>query len=170
MRSAASSRPPPAMISLAIKVVTTSESVVAEPFAPTSSASSGVFTRLPLWPSATAWAPSVLKTGWAFSHVVDPVVEIAILEAKPGQAEAMREGLVRARAVISRAKGYRGSVFQQSIEKPERIVLYITWDSVADHTDGFRKGPLFLEWRAHWGEHLTGTPVVLHYDVFAGEA
>ena len=97
------------------------------------------------------------------------VVEIAILEAKPGQADAMREGLARARAVISRANGYRGSVFQQSIEKPERIVLYIKWESVPDHTEGFRKGPLFPEWRAHWGEYLVGTPDVLHYNVFAGE-
>ncbi len=97
------------------------------------------------------------------------VVEIAILEAKPGEADAMRAGLERARSVISQSPGYRGSAFQQSIERPERFVLYIKWDSVEDHTEGFRKGPLFPEWRSHWGQHLAGPPDVFHYNVFAGE-
>jgi heme-degrading monooxygenase HmoA len=97
------------------------------------------------------------------------IVEMAILEAKPGEADAMREGLTRARDVISQASGYRGSAFHQSIERPERFVLYIQWDSVADHTEGFRKGPLFPQWRAHWAEHMGGTPDTLHYEIFAGE-
>jgi hypothetical protein len=47
-------------------------------------------------------------------------------------------------------------------------VLYITWDSLADHLEGFRKGTLFPEWRSHWAHHLTGTPDVQHYEVIAG--
>ena len=97
------------------------------------------------------------------------IVEMAILEAKPGAAAGMREGLARARAVISRSPNYLGSSFYESIERPERFVLYIKWKSVADHTEGFRKGPLFPEWRSHWAEYLGGTPDVLHYDVFAGD-
>ena len=39
-------------------------------------ASSVVLTRLPLWPSATPVPAAVLRnTGWAFSQVVEPVVE-----------------------------------------------------------------------------------------------
>ncbi len=56
-------------------VATRSESVVAAPPAPTRSASSSVFTRLPLCPSASERWPSVLNAGWAFSQVVEPVVE-----------------------------------------------------------------------------------------------
>ena len=74
-RIAASSRPPATCISLTINVVTTSVSVVAAPEMPTSPASSGVFTRLPLCPNANECTPSVLKTGWALSHVLEPVVE-----------------------------------------------------------------------------------------------
>ena len=56
-----------------------SESVVAAapPFA-TRAASSWVLTRLPLCPSASECAPSVLNTGWALSHVVEPVVEYRV--------------------------------------------------------------------------------------------
>ena len=61
-----------------------SESVVAAPgmlglISPASRArraSSVVLTRFPLCPNATPVPAAVLRnTGWAFSHVVEPVVE-----------------------------------------------------------------------------------------------
>jgi hypothetical protein len=61
-------------ISIAMIEATRSESVVAAP-TPTSRARSLVLTRFPLWPSATECTPSVLNTGWAFSQVLEPVVE-----------------------------------------------------------------------------------------------
>ena len=64
--------------SCTMRVATRSESVVAEPVLPTRSTSSAVFTRLPLWPRARLWVPSVLNAGWAFSQVVDPVVEYRV--------------------------------------------------------------------------------------------
>jgi heme-degrading monooxygenase HmoA len=96
------------------------------------------------------------------------VVEVAILEAVPGQGDAMEAGLAAARAVISQAAGYRSSLFHRGIENRDRFVLYITWDSVADHEEGFRKGPLFPQWRAHFGNLMKGTPDVSHFTVFAG--
>ena len=96
------------------------------------------------------------------------IVELAILRAKPGTADQMRAGLQAARAVISRAEGYRGSTFHQGIEDPQRFVLRIEWDTVEAHTEGFRGGPLFPEWRSHWGEYLDGAPDVQHYQVVAG--
>ena len=96
------------------------------------------------------------------------IVELAILRAKEGTADQMRAGLQAARAVISQAQGYRGSTFQQGIEDPHRFVLRIEWDSVEAHTEGFRGGPLFPQWRSHWAEYMEGTPDVQHFQVFAG--
>jgi heme-degrading monooxygenase HmoA len=96
------------------------------------------------------------------------VVEVAIIRARPGEGEAMQQGLTAARGVISQAGGYRGSRFQRGIEDPDRFVLYIEWDSVADHMEGFRNGPLFPEWRGHFGHLMDGAPDVQHYAVFAG--
>ena len=53
-------------------------------------------------------------------------------------------------------------------EDPTQFVLRIEWDSVGAHTEGFRGGALFPEWRSHWGEYLDGTPDVQHYQVIAG--
>ena len=96
------------------------------------------------------------------------IFEIAQLRAKAGHADQMREGLTRARAVISRSPGYLGSTFVQGIEDPLRITLLIQWDSIESHMKGFREGPLFAEWRSHWAEHMDGPPDVQHYSPFAG--
>jgi hypothetical protein len=81
----------------------------------------------------------------------------------------MREGLRLAREVIGQSPGYLGSAFHQSVERPERFVLCIQWATIEDHTEGFRKGPLFPRWRSFWAEYMAGPPDVLHYQVFAGE-
>jgi heme-degrading monooxygenase HmoA len=96
------------------------------------------------------------------------VIEVAILEAQPGQGDAMEAGLAAARAVISQAAGYRHSLFHRGIENRDRFVLYITWESVADHGERFRKGPLFAQWRSHFGHLMQGTPDVSHFTLFAG--
>jgi heme-degrading monooxygenase HmoA len=95
------------------------------------------------------------------------VIEVAILQALPGQGDAMEAGLRTARAVISRATGYRDSTFHRGVEDRDLFVLYITWDSVEAHEVGFRGGPLFPEWRSHFGHVLTPKPDVAHYTVFA---
>jgi heme-degrading monooxygenase HmoA len=42
----------------------------------------------------------------------------------------------------------RGYKVDKGIESPERYVLNIFWDTLEDHTVGFREGPLFPQWRA----------------------
>ena len=96
------------------------------------------------------------------------IVELAIIRAQTGKADAMRQGLQAARAVISQAEGYRGSVFHQGIEDPQRFVLRVEWDSVEAHMKGFREGPLFPQWRSHFGQLIDGTPDVSHFEVIAG--
>jgi heme-degrading monooxygenase HmoA len=95
------------------------------------------------------------------------IVEIAIIQAEAGHGDAMETGLTRARDVISQSPGYRDSTFHRGIEDRDRFVLYITWDSVADHENGFRKGPLFPQWRSHFGHLMKPGPDVSHFTVFA---
>jgi heme-degrading monooxygenase HmoA len=95
-------------------------------------------------------------------------VEIALLKAKSGEAERLREGLRAARAVIASAAGYRGSVFYEGVESPESFLLRVEWETLDAHTVGFRQGPLFAEWRSHFQAFLDGPPVMTHYQPIAG--
>ncbi len=96
------------------------------------------------------------------------IVEIAILTAKVGATDDLREGLRAARPVIARAPGYLGSAFHQGIEEPNSFILRIEWESLDAHMQGFRQSPLLAEWRSHFYHLLDGNPKVTHYEVIAG--
>jgi heme-degrading monooxygenase HmoA len=96
------------------------------------------------------------------------VVEIAVLKAKVGTADKLREGLQAARSVIGRAPGYLGSVFYQGVEDPDSFLLRVEWETLEAHVPGFRQSPLLAEWRNHFYHLLDQTPVVTHYAPIAG--
>ena len=94
------------------------------------------------------------------------ILELADISIIPGSAaafdEAIRRGLT---TVVTRAKGFRGWKVNQGIESPERYVLMIFWDTLEDHTVGFRQSPLFHEWRAIVGPYFAAPPRVEHFEL-----
>lgn len=94
------------------------------------------------------------------------ILEIADIRITPGQQAAFEEAIQRAlTTVASRAKGMRGYKVNKGIESPERYVLQIFWDTLEDHTVGFRQGPLFSEWRAIIGPFFAAPPAVEHFSL-----
>jgi heme-degrading monooxygenase HmoA len=94
------------------------------------------------------------------------ILEIAEIRIAPGQQAAFDEAIQRALATVaSKAKGMRGYKVNKGIESPERYVLQIFWDTLEDHTVGFREGPLFAQWRAIIGPFFASPPVVEHFDL-----
>ena len=92
------------------------------------------------------------------------ILEIADFHITPGQQAAFEEAIQRALMTIaSQAKGYRGWKVNHSVESPERYLLMIFWDSLEDHTVGFRQGPLFPQWRAIVGPFFAQPPQVEHF-------
>lgn len=92
------------------------------------------------------------------------ILEVADIRIAPGQQAAFDEAIQRALAtVVSQAKGMRGYKVNKGIESPERYVLQIFWDTLEDHTVGFREGPLFPQWRAIVGPFFAAPPVVEHF-------
>jgi heme-degrading monooxygenase HmoA len=96
------------------------------------------------------------------------ILEVADIRIPPGrQAEfdaAIQHGL---NTVISRAKGVKGWKVNKGVESPERYILQIFWETLEDHTVGFRQGPLFPEWRAIVGPFFAQPPVVEHFTLVA---
>ena len=99
------------------------------------------------------------------------ILEIADIRIAPGRAAdfeaAIRLGVD---TVASKAKGFRGYQVNKGIETPERYVLMIQWDTLEDHTVGFREGPLFPQWRAIVGPFFAAPPVVEHFTLVAESA
>lgn len=94
------------------------------------------------------------------------ILEIADIRIAPGQNAAFEAAIKQGMAsVISRAQGFKGAKVNRGIESPERYILQVFWDTLEDHTVGFRQGPLFPEWRAIVGPFYAQPPVVEHFEL-----
>ncbi len=94
------------------------------------------------------------------------ILEHADIQIQPGQQAAFEQAIEHGlRTVIARAQGYRGAKVNRGIENPERYVLQIFWDTLEDHTVGFRESPLFAEWRAIVGPFFAAPPHVEHFEL-----
>ena len=94
------------------------------------------------------------------------ILEVADIRIAPGQNAAFEEAIQRGLdSVASQAKGFKGAKVNRGIESPERYILQIFWDTLEDHTVGFRQGPLFVQWRAIVGPFFAAPPVVEHFEL-----
>lgn len=93
------------------------------------------------------------------------ILEIADIRITAGRQAEFEPELQRAMAtVISQAKGFKGATVRRSIESPERYVLQVQWETLQDHTVGFRESPLFGEWRTIIGPFFAAPPNVEHFE------
>jgi heme-degrading monooxygenase HmoA len=90
------------------------------------------------------------------------ITEIAQIEVKPGMESEFEAAVKKATPIFKRSKGCRGMELRRSIEKPSRYRLLVTWETVEDHTVGFRNSPEFQEWRGLVGHFFASPPEVEH--------
>ena len=94
------------------------------------------------------------------------ILELADIRIHPGQNAAFDEAIARGLSeVISHAKGFMGFKVNKGIESPERYILQIFWNTLEDHTVGFRQSDAFAQWRAIVGPFFASPPVVEHFDL-----
>ena len=94
------------------------------------------------------------------------ILEIADIRIPPGQQTAFESAIEHGlKTVISQAAGFKGAKVNRCIESPERYVLQIFWQTLEDHTVGFRQGPLFAQWRAIVGPFFAAPPLVEHFEL-----
>jgi len=94
------------------------------------------------------------------------ILELADIRIHPGQNDAFEEAVERGlKAVIHSAKGFQGYKVNRGMESKERYILQIFWDTLEDHTIGFRQSPAFADWRAIVGPFFAGPPTVEHFEL-----
>ena len=93
------------------------------------------------------------------------ILELATIDIKKNTNAEFEQSLEKAQNVISKSGGYKGHEFQKCIEQDNRYVLLIRWQTLEDHTKGFRESDLFKEWRALIGPFFESAPVVQHYEL-----
>jgi len=90
------------------------------------------------------------------------ILEIAQIDVKPGMESEFEAGVKKAAPIFQRAKGCKGVTLQRSIEKPGRYRLFVTWETLENHTVDFRGSADFQEWRKLVGHCFATPPEVEH--------
>ena len=93
------------------------------------------------------------------------ILETATITVQPGREQEFLAALEEAKKVLARATGWRDIRVHRGIERPSVFLLAITWDTLEDHTEGFRGGDLFGQWRAIIGPFFAEPPQVEHWDL-----
>ncbi len=93
------------------------------------------------------------------------VTEIALITAIPGKEDELGQAILRGLDLIRKHPGCISARAERCIEKPGQYMLINIWTSLEAHTNGFRGGPLFAQWRNHIHGLFVGSPDVLHYGV-----
>jgi heme-degrading monooxygenase HmoA len=91
------------------------------------------------------------------------IVEMAAMSITPGQEEQFLGALEQAKGVLARAHGWQSIKVHRGVERPSTFLLAIGWETLEDHTVGFRGGDLFPEWRSLIGPFFAEPPVVEHW-------
>ena len=96
------------------------------------------------------------------------ILELADIRIQPGKQVEFEAAIERGLKTVIGAgtvKGFQGYKVNKGIENPERYVLQIFWDTLEDHTVGFRESDAFAQWRAIVGPFFASPPVVEHFDL-----
>jgi len=91
------------------------------------------------------------------------ILEVAILNVRSGQETEFEGAFRQAQAIISAAQGYVSHDLQRCIEKPSQYILLVRWDTLEDHTRGFRESPAYAEWKGLLHHFYDPFPTVEHY-------
>ena len=91
------------------------------------------------------------------------ILEVAVLDVRPGQEVAFERDFAEASALISSIDGYVSHELQLCIEKSSRYILLVRWKTLKAHTEGFRNSPQYSKWKHMLHHYYDPFPVVEHY-------
>jgi len=93
------------------------------------------------------------------------ILEVAIMDVKPGRESEFENAFGEAQHIIAAMPGYVSHQLQSCLESPGRYLLLVHWETLEDHTVGFRQSPRYREWRQMLHHFYDPFPEVQHYRV-----
>ena len=91
------------------------------------------------------------------------ILEMATLNIKKGQSVDFEKSFQEAQKIISSMKGYISHELKKCIEKDDKYILLVNWETIEDHEIGFRKSNEYQEWKALLHHFYEPFPLVEHY-------
>ncbi len=91
------------------------------------------------------------------------VLEHALLDVKHGSEADFEKAFSVAQSIISKSPGFISLRLVRGIERPSTYLLLVEWESLEDHTVGFRESARYGEWRELLHHFYDPFPTVEHF-------
>jgi heme-degrading monooxygenase HmoA len=91
------------------------------------------------------------------------ILEVAIVNVKPGQEAQFEQAFAQAQPIISSMPGYLSHELKRCVEVLNRYLLLVNWERLEDHTEGFRGSEQYAQWRELLHHFYQPFPEVEHY-------
>lgn len=92
------------------------------------------------------------------------ILEAVMLQVKPGSENDYEETFRRASKIISSMPGYVSHDLQRCMEVKGKYLLLVSWETIEDHTVGFRESNEYKEWKKILHPYYDPFPVVEHFE------
>lgn len=92
------------------------------------------------------------------------ILEVAHLQVKNGYEQEFEHAMRDASFIIAGMKGYISHELQRCMETKGKYLLFVKWETLDDHTIGFRQSPEYQDWRKRL-HHFYYSALVEHYDI-----
>ena len=93
------------------------------------------------------------------------ILEVALLSVRPGESHVFEQAFEQAQSIIASMPGYISHQLQRCLETTNKYVLLVQWQTLEDHTIGFRQSHQYQEWRELLHHFYTPFPTVEHYEL-----
>jgi heme-degrading monooxygenase HmoA len=91
------------------------------------------------------------------------VLEVAMLQVIPGRETEFEASFAKAERIIASMPGYIDHQLQRCLEVSNKYLLLVNWETLEDHTIGFRGSSEYQEWRALLHHFYDPFPTVEHF-------
>lgn len=92
-----------------------------------------------------------------------PVLEHAVLDVASGREAEFEAAFEEAVPFIAGSPGFRALRLSRCVERPGRYLLLVGWETLEDHTEGFRGSAAYEEWRRLLHHFYDPFPTVEHF-------
>lgn len=92
------------------------------------------------------------------------ILEAVFLYVKPDLTSQFENDFIKASQYISSIEGYLGHRLEKCIETENKYLLVVDWNTLEDHTIGFRTSKAYLEWKKILHHYYEPFPIVEHFE------
>jgi len=92
------------------------------------------------------------------------ILEVAILNIRPGQTGEFEKSFKQASAIISSIDGYISHSLKRCLEDRNKYILLVNWETLESHTINFRKSERYAEWKSLLHHFYDPLPTVEHFE------